>query len=47
MSSFTTGDIFFIILILCFIHGIMLVLGYVRRRKARRNLNSEGESPPL
>ena len=36
MESFTTGDILFVILILCVIHGIMLVVGAVRRRKASR-----------
>lgn len=36
MSDFTTGDILFIIFILCVIHGIMLALGYVRQRKAKR-----------
>jgi hypothetical protein len=43
MGPFSAGDIFFIILILCFIHGIMLTLGYVRRRKARRNSKAESE----
>jgi len=41
MGTFSTGDIVFIILIFCVIHGIMLTLGYVRRRKARRNPKSE------
>ena len=36
MGSFTAGDIFFIIFILCVIHGIMLIVGAVRRRKASR-----------
>lgn len=36
MSNFTAGDIFFIIFILGVIHGIMLALSYVRRRKARK-----------
>ena len=43
MGSFSAGDIFFIILILCFIHGIMLTLSYVRRCKARRNPQAEAE----
>lgn len=36
MGSFSTGDIFFIIFILGVIHGIMLAVGMVRRRKATR-----------
>lgn len=36
MNHFSAGDIFFVIFILGVIHGIMLVLGYVRRRKARK-----------
>lgn len=34
MSNFSAGDIFFIIFILGVIHGIMLIVGLVRRRKA-------------
>lgn len=36
MSEFTAGDIFFIVFILCVIHGIMLTLSHVRRRKAKK-----------
>lgn len=43
MGSFSAGDILFIILILCLIHGIMLTLGCVRRRKARRNARTGPE----
>jgi len=37
MSDFSTGDICFIIFILCVIHGIMLAVGRVRRRKKGRD----------
>jgi hypothetical protein len=36
MSDFTVGDISFIVFILCVIHGIMLAVGRVRRRKKDR-----------
>ena len=35
MNDFSTGDIFFIVFILCVIHGIMLTVGW-RRRKSKR-----------
>lgn len=41
MGTFTAGDIFFIVFILCVIHGIMLFVGAMRRRKASRQ-----NSPP-
>lgn len=41
MASFSAGDIFFIAIILCVIHGIMTILGYVRRRKARNTARPE------
>lgn len=37
MADFSTGDILFIILILAVIHGIMQIIGYLRRRKARQH----------
>ncbi len=37
MDAFSTGDMIFIACILALIHGIMLCLGFVRRRKARRS----------
>jgi hypothetical protein len=43
MGTYSAGDIFFIIFILCVIHGIMLALGYVRRRKAKRTSKGEAE----
>lgn len=46
MNEFSTGDIFFIIFILCVIHGIMLAVGFVRRRKAaRRGLPGHDSTP--
>lgn len=41
MSDFSIGDIAFIVFILCVIHGIMLSVGHLRRRQARRR----GEPP--
>ena len=41
MSDFTLGDIGFIVFILCVIHGIMLAVGRVRRRKKDRNAGSD------
>jgi hypothetical protein len=35
MTDFSAGDVFFIILILGVIHGIMLLIGWLRRRKER------------
>jgi hypothetical protein len=35
MADFSAGDVLFIILILGVIHGIMQVVGYLRRRKTR------------
>jgi hypothetical protein len=46
MGVFSAGDIFFIVFILCVIHGIMLTLGFVRRRKIKRNLKAEAETTP-
>jgi hypothetical protein len=43
MDSYSAGDIFFIVFILCVIHGIMQTLGYVRRRKANRESRTETE----
>jgi hypothetical protein len=43
MFDFSTGDIFFIALVLCVIHGIMLAVGWARRRKARRIGKSDPE----
>jgi ABC-type spermidine/putrescine transport system permease subunit II len=40
MSVFTVGDICFIVFILCVIHGIMLAVGRVRRRKKGRDAES-------
>jgi hypothetical protein len=37
MFDFSTGDIIFIVFILCVIHGIMLAVGWMRRRKTNRN----------
>jgi hypothetical protein len=37
MNDFSTGDIFFIVFILCVIHGIMLTVGWLRRRKSNRD----------
>jgi hypothetical protein len=36
MSDFSTGDIIFIVFILCVIHGIMSAVGWMRRRKTNR-----------
>lgn len=36
MGSFSAGDIFFIVFILGVIHGIMAVVGLMRKRKASR-----------
>jgi uncharacterized membrane protein len=38
MGDFTAGDIVFIIFILGVIHGIMLLIGVMRRRKTARNV---------
>jgi len=35
MADFSAGDMLFILLILGVVHGIMLFIGYLRRRKAR------------
>jgi len=46
MSDFTAGDILFIVFILGVIHGIMLMVGYLRRRKmARKNPEKISSSP--
>jgi hypothetical protein len=37
MADFSTGDILFIILILAVIHGIMQIISYLRRCKARQH----------
>lgn len=36
MGTFSAGDIFFIVFILCVIHGIMAAVGLMRKRKANR-----------
>jgi putative Mn2+ efflux pump MntP len=36
MSDFSIGDILFIVLIFCVIHGIMTAVGWMRRRKTDR-----------
>ncbi len=46
MSDFTAGDIFFIVFILGVIHGIMLMVGYLRRRKTARNAPEKIPSSP-
>lgn len=43
MDFYSAGDIFFIVFIFCVIHGIMLTLGYVRRRKVKHSSKSETE----
>jgi hypothetical protein len=43
MSDFTAGDIIFVVFILGVIHGIMLIVGYLRRRKSADN--ASGKSP--
>lgn len=43
MDSYSAGDILFIVFILCVIHGIMLILGYVRRRKVKQTSKGEAE----
>jgi hypothetical protein len=35
MTDISAGDVLFIILILGVIHGIMLLIGWLRRRKER------------
>jgi len=40
MSDFSVGDIFFIVFILCVIHGIMLAVSRARRRKRNRDAGS-------
>lgn len=35
MADFSAGDVLFILLILGVVHGIMQIIGYLRRRKAR------------
>lgn len=42
MGNFSAGDLLFIVFILGVIHGIMLLVGLARRRKARR----ESGPPP-
>ena len=37
MGDYALGDIVFIVFILGVIHGIMLLIGIVRRRKGARN----------
>lgn len=43
MSDLSIGDLFFIGFILCVIHGIMGVVGCLRRRKAKRDAASLSE----
>jgi hypothetical protein len=43
MSDFSTGDIFFIVLIFIVIHGIMAAVGRARQRKADRAGKAEPE----
>ncbi len=41
MFDFTAGDLFFVILILGVIHGIMLAVDQARRRKSRRQSSGD------
>lgn len=43
MGDYALGDIVFIVFILGVIHGIMLLIGIVRRRKAARNTKASPE----
>jgi len=43
MGDYALGDIVFIVFILGVIHGIMLLIGSVRRRKAARNTKASPE----
>jgi len=43
MGDFALGDMVFIVFILGVIHGIMQLLGIVRRRKAARNSKDSPE----
>ena len=45
MIDVTAGDIFFIVLILGVIHGIMLAVEQVRRRKSRRQASGDRNNP--
>ena len=44
MSDFTAGDIIIVVFILGVIHGIMLMVGYLRRRKAADRAAEESPS---